>query len=311
MLRIAERLNAPVVTSIQGKGSVRDSHPNTLGSPWRRGNAVDELVRQSDALLVIGSRLGVQATQRFTFPVPEKLVRIDIDPEEMTRNATPAIGIEADARHAAGLLADALSAQDSASVWNSEQFEVARTEARKTALGAARMPYLDAIRSAIPAEGIIAWDMTMMSYVATYSFPVERPRTFLFPTGHGTLGFSVPAAIGAKIGVGDRPVAAVVGDGGFQFTMQEVATAIQFELGIPIIIFNDSTYSAVKEEQQSSRGGRFAAVDLVNPDYVKLADAYSIPGVRANSPDQLRAVITDALGRNVPTIIDVPIEKWV
>ena len=311
IVRIAEVLNAPIVTSFQGKGSVPASHPNSLGSLWTQGNAVDDLVQQADALLVIGSRLGVQATENFTFPVPENLIRIDIDPEEMTRNASPKIGIVADAKHATGQLADALATTQPASVWSVDQIAEARENARANAFGVERYAYLEAIRAAIPDEGVIAWDMTMMSYVATYLFPVELPRTFLFPTGYGTLGFSLPAAIGAKVGVGDTPVAAVVGDGGFQFTMQELATAIQFRLGIPIIIFNDSTYSAVKEEQRRSRDGRYAAVDLVNPDYVKLADAYDIPGVRANSPAELQSAITEALTRDQPTIIDVPIDGWV
>jgi thiamine pyrophosphate-dependent acetolactate synthase large subunit-like protein len=310
-VRLAKRLNAPVVTSTQGKGAIPDSHSNCLGSLWTQGNAVDELVREGDALLVIGSRLGVQATERFCFPIPDAFVRIDIDPDEMERNATPAIGIQADARSASAQLADALERLQPASTWTSEQIVRARSRARETAFGADRVPYLDAIRAAVPVDGVVAWDMTMMSYVATYSFPVERPRTFLFPTGYGTLGFSLPAAIGAKVGLRDTAVVAVVGDGGFQFTMQELATAVQFELGIPIVIFNDSTYSAVKAEQRESRGGRFSAVDLVNPDYLKLAEAYGVPGVRANSPHVLQEALTDALSRNVPTIIDVPIEKWV
>ena len=108
-----------------------------------------------------------------------------------------------------------------------------------------------------------------------------------------------------------EPVAAVVGDGGYQFTMQELATAVQFRLGIPVIIFNDSTYSAVKAEQHSSRDQRYSAVDLVNPDYVKLADAYGVPGVRVTSPEALQTAITDALSRDLPTLIDVPIDGWV
>ncbi len=311
IVRIAERLHAPIVTSFQGKGSVPASHPHSLGSLWTQGNAVDDLVQEADALLVVGSRLGVQATEHFAFPIPETLVRIDVDPDEMTRNATPTIGILADGRHAAESLADALEQTESTSGWDTGRFAAARATALASAFGAERVPYLDAIRASMTDDGIIAWDMTMMSYVATYSYPVECPRTFLFPTGYGTLGFAMPAAIGAKVGVGERPVAAVVGDGGFQFTMEELATAIQFRLGIPIIIFNDSTYSAVKEEQRQSRGGRYAAVDLVNPDYVKLADAYGIPGVRAGSPRELQSAISEALERDLPTIIDVPIEPWV
>lgn len=311
IIQIAEALSAPIVLSIQGKGSVPASHPNNLDALWTKGNAVDDLVKQADALLVIGSRLGVQATEHFSFPIPDTLVRIDIDPEEMVRNATPTLAIEADARYASGELALAVDREQTVSMWSPDEIARARESARQTALGADRVAYLEAIRSAIPSEGVIAWDMTMMSYAACYLFPVERPRTFLFPTGYGTLGFSLPAAIGAKVGVGDRPVAAVIGDGGFQFTMQEVATAVQFRLGIPIIIFNDSTYSAVKDEQIRSRDGRYAAVDLVNPDYVKLADAYGVPGVRAESPGALETAIREALQRDLPTIIDVPIDGWV
>jgi acetolactate synthase-1/2/3 large subunit len=309
--RIAETLGAPIVTSFQGKGSVPASHPNNLGALWTQGNAVDDLVRQADALLVIGSRLGVQATEGFAFPIPGTLVRIDIDPEEMTRNAEPTIAIAADARYASQQLADALEREAVAATWDPASFAEASDAARRTAFGADRYAWLEAIRAAMGDDGCIAWDMTMMSYVATYLYPVERPRRFLFPTGYGTLGFSLPAAIGAKVGLGDAPVAAVVGDGGFQFTMQELATAIQFRLGIPIIIFNDSTYSAVKDEQKQSRGGRYLAVDLVNPDYVKLAEAYGIPGVRAESPEALTAAIREALARDQPTIIDVPIAGWV
>lgn len=309
--RIAEKLQAPIVTSIQGKGSVPASHPHNLDALWTQGNAIDDLVKEADALLVIGSRLGVQATEGFAFPIPDTLVRIDIDPEEMTRNANPTVAIEADAREASSLLADALESRATASTWDPSRFAEARETARSVAFGADRVMWLDAIRAALPPEAPIAWDMTMMSYVAGYLYPVERPRTFLFPTGYGTLGFALPAAIGAKVGMGDTPVAAVVGDGGFQFTMQEVATAIQFRLGIPIIIFNDSTYSAVKDEQKRTRDGRYAAVDLVNPDYVKLADAYGIPGVRAESPEALTTAIREAVLRDQPTIIDVPIDGWV
>lgn len=311
ILSIAERLGAPIVTSIQGKGSVPDGHPLLCSALWTQGNGIDELAKEADALLVIGSRLGVQATELFNFPIPDTLIRIDIDPEEMTRNASPTVGIIGDAAIASAELSSALTRHDNASTWSQEEIDRARVAARETALGIDRVEWLDAIRAAIPDDGCVAWDMTMMSYVACYHFPVYEPRTFLFPTGFGTLGFALPAAIGAKVGLKDRAVAAVVGDGGYQFTMQELATAIQFRLGIPVIIFNDSTYSAVKDEQKQSRGARYSAVDLVNPDFVKLADAYGVPGVRVSSPDDLREAITGALTRDVPTIIDVPIAGWV
>ncbi len=311
ILAIAERLGAPIVTSIQGKGSVPDGHPLVCGALWTQGNAIDELAKQADLLLVIGSRLGVQATERFNFPIPETLVRIDIDPEEMTRNATPTIGMIGDAAMISSQVSHALESLPSASTWSEREIEHARNTARTSALGIDRVTWLDAIRNAIPDDGCFAWDMTMMSYAAEYLFPVYQPRTFLFPSGFGTLGFALPAAIGAKVGLKHRAVAAVVGDGGYQFTMQELATAIQFKLGIPVIIFNGSTYSAVKEEQHRNRNGRYSAVDLVNPDYVKLADAYGVPGVRVTTPEELERAITAALTRDLPTLIDVPIPGWV
>lgn len=311
IIRIAEKLNAPIVTSFQGKGSVPSSHPLCLDALWTQGNAVDDLARNADALLVVGSRLGVQATERFQFPIPETFVRIDIDPEEMDRNASPSIRILADALLATSEIANALFGSPLASAWTATEIETARADARASTFGTDRLPYLDAIRNAIPDEGRIAWDMTMMSYIACYLFPVNVPRTFLFPTGFGTLGFALPAAIGAKVGLGDVPAVAVVGDGGFQFTLQELATAVQFRLGIPIVIFNDSTYSAVKDEQVRTREGRTAAVDLVNPDYVRLAGAYGIPGVRATTPCELEGAIREALEIDRPTIIDVPIAGWV
>ncbi|MDQ3523465.1 MAG: thiamine pyrophosphate-binding protein [Chloroflexota bacterium] len=311
ILAIAERLGAPIVTSIQGKGSVPDGHPLVCGTFWTQGNAIDDLARQADLLLVVGSKLGVQATERFTFPIPDTLIRIDIDPHEMARNATPSIGIVGDAASVTAQIASDLEARPTSSRWAKDEIDEARTLARQSAFGVDRVAWLEAIRVAVPDDGCIAWDMTMMSYVAGYHFPVYQPRTFLFPSGFGTLGFALPAAIGAKVGLGERTVAAVVGDGGYQFTMQELATAVQFRLGIPVIIFNDSTYSAVKAEQHSSRDQRYSAVDLVNPDYVKLADAYGVPGVRVTSPEALQTAITDALSRDLPTLIDVPIDGWV
>jgi acetolactate synthase-1/2/3 large subunit len=187
----------------------------------------------------------------------------------------------------------------------------AKASAEKSAWHAERREYVDALREAIPRDGILSADMTQLAYVACYLYPVYEPRTFMFPSGYGTLGFALPAAIGAKIARPDAMVVAVVGDGGFQYTMAELGCAVQERIGLPIVIFNDSTYSAVKEAQAESRGGRFIAVDLVNPDYVELARAYRIPGVRVDTPDSLIVEIEAAAERDLPTIIDVPIEPWV
>lgn len=312
VLGLAERLGAPILTSIMGKGSVPEDHPLVVGALWEPGNTIDALLKEADCLVVFGSKLGVQATAHFQLPIPSTLIRVDVDEHELGLNAQPTIGILGDAGLAAEGILSLLAGEDyRVTGFGDETIEMARASARQNAFGVARLPYLDALRRAVPRDGIIAFDMTMMSYAACGLFPVYEPRTFLFPSGYGTLGFALPAAIGARLAQPDRPVACVCGDGGFQFTMEELATAIQHRVGVPIVIFNDATYSAVKDEQARSRGGRFLGVDLVNPDYVELAKAYGIEGVRCETPGAMEQAIESALGRELPTIIDVPIAPWV
>jgi acetolactate synthase-1/2/3 large subunit len=295
-----------------GKGSVPEDHPLVLGSLWSPGNPVDDLLQEADCLLVIGSKLGVQATSHFQLPLPAELIRIDVDARELTLNARPSLPILGDAALAAEGIAALLAGEGvNRSGFGADRVEQVRATAQATAWGADRLPYIEALRRAVPRDGIVAFDMTMMSYTACGLYPAYEPRTFMFPSGYGTLGFALPAALGAKVARPDTAVVCVCGDGGFQYTMEEVGTAVHNRIGVPIVIFNDSTYSAVKDAQGQSRGGRFIAVDLENPDYLKLAAAYGIEGVRAETPDAMEQAIREAYDRNLPTIIDVPIAPWV
>jgi thiamine pyrophosphate-dependent acetolactate synthase large subunit-like protein len=311
---LASLLGAPVLESIMGKGIVAEDHPYCLGhawDPWGRENPVDELLAASDVVLVVGTKLGAQETDYWKMPLPETMIRVDIDPDELTLNyGTPALGIAADAHATVDALVEALRARGRTQPGTSPD-EVASYKRRLTAPDdeVVFTAYIDALRRAIPREGIIVQDMTMMSYRMNDRYPAYAPRTYLFPSNYGTLGFSLPAAIGAKIGKPQTPVVAVIGDGGFQFTMAEVATAVQHDVTLPIVIFNDSSYTAVDQAMKHSFGERAMATELKNPDYVKLADAYGIPGVRAQSPAALAEAVTAAFAVNGPTIIDVPIPR--
>ena len=306
--QIAELLGAPILTSVMGKGSIPADHPMFIGKSWDTGNNVDELLRSADLLLVFGSKLGAMETNYQRMPVPKTLVRVDVDPNEITRNYSPSVTVVGDARLAAEQMLEGLRQHDiRKSCWTADQVGVIREAFLANTWGKEQKPYIDALRSAIPRDGVLVSDMTMMGYVSQGRYPVYEPRTFLFPQGYGTLGFSLPAAIGAKVARPDATVVPIVGDGGFQYTMQELATAVQFKLGLPIVIFNDSTYTAVKMEQAEKYDRRFIAVDLVNPDYPKLADAYGISSTTARSPEELEQAIVAAAKRDVPTIIDTPI----
>lgn len=316
---IAELLGAPVISSIMGKGVVAEDHPYGLGhawNPWGSENPADDLLRAADVMLAIGTKFGAQETNFWQMPVPESLIRVDIDPVEVIANyGPPELALVADAGLAADALLEALRARSDLFDQRTSADEVRALRKRLHAANEGDEPFaghIRALRSAIPRDGIIVQDMTMTSYRMNESYPVYEPRTYMFPSTFGTLGFSVPAAIGAKIGRPDATVVAIVGDGGFQFTMQEVATAVQFEVSLPIVIFNDSTYTAVKDAMHEEYGDEhYMAVDLVNPDYVKLAAAYGIPGVRVEAPQDLQDAVTVALEQSGPTIIDVPIPRVV
>jgi thiamine pyrophosphate-dependent acetolactate synthase large subunit-like protein len=306
---LAAQLGAPVLTSAMGKGAVSDRCPRTLGNNWERGNPVDDMLTEADLAIVFGSKLGAQETDYQRMPLPEKLIRVEIDDHEVLRNYTPTVPIVADSYQTATALLTGLQDRGSSKQgWSEEEIQQIKNGAIDQCWGSAQQPYVDALRNAIPDDGILVNDMTMMAYVNCRRYPVYEPRTFFFPSGYGTLGYSLPAALGAKIACPEKTVVAVMGDGGFQYTMQELATAAQFEIGLPIVIFNDSTYTAVKEEQASAHDRRFIAVDLKNPDFVALAKAYGIEAVRAESPAGLREAIETAARRNGPTLIDTPIE---
>ena len=306
LTELAEALVAPVVTSTPGKGAIPEDHPLSFGVAFYGwSSAVEAVLTGSEVGIVVGSKMGAQSTNHWRLPMPKRLIHIDIDAAELGRNYPAEVKVHGDARLAVEMLLDAVRAEGGpAGRWSR-----AELAAKKAAAASPRSDeyreYLDALRAALPRDGIITHDMTSLSYMSHQQFPAYGSRTYMSPHGYGTLGFSVPTAIGAKIARPDTEVIAVVGDGGYQFTMEELAVAIQHEVTLPIVIFNDSTYTAVKRGMDASR--KYVGVDLVNPDYVKLADAYGIPGVRAHSGEELAARIREAQRRTGPTILDTPI----
>jgi len=303
---LAALLGAPVVTNSPGKAAMAADSPYFLGTTfYRAAPPIHEMLAGSEVGVVIGSKLGAQSTGNWTLPLPKRLIHIDIDPAELGRNYPAEVKIAGDARLACEMLVDAVRAGGGpAERWTEAEIADKRAAVRDS-LATSYQPYIDALRDALPRDGILTNDMTTLSYMCHSRFPVYAARSYFSPHGYGTLGFSVPAAIGAKIGQPRREVVAVVGDGGYQFTMEELAVAIQYGVTLPIVIFNDSTYTAVKRGMDDWKG--YIGVDLVNPDYVALAAAYGVPGVRVTDVAALAPAIREAQTRPGPTLIDVPI----
>jgi acetolactate synthase-1/2/3 large subunit len=292
---LSEMLEAPVMAYRMGIGVVDSRHELSLSFPMGH-----KLWADADVVLGIGTRLHSQFTG---WGVDEqlKLIRIEIDPEEMVRHRARCTALLGDAAAVTRRLLDKRAAY---------REEVAGV---KAAVGAEirklqpQMAYLDAIRAELPEEGIFVDEFTQVGYVSRLAFPVYAPRTYLTLGYQGALGMGYPTALGAKIARPDVPVVSVNGDGGFMFNVQELATAVHFRIPVVAIVFNDNAFGNVRRMQRDDYRGRTIASDLTNPDFVKMAESYGVMGLKATSPEELRGVLRRALKEAGPTLIEVPI----
>jgi acetolactate synthase-1/2/3 large subunit len=299
---LAERLGAPVVSFRAGRGILSDEHELALTLPG--GHRVWP---KADLLIGIGSRL-MEPLHHWGRAPHLKVVRIDIDPVEMARLGEPDVGLLGDARVTLQALIEALRSRARSSPGRSEAVSAAKlTVARDIQKIQPQLSYLDAIREVLPRDGIFCDEITQCGFASWYGFPVYRPRSHINCGYQGTLGYGFATALGVKVAHPDKPVVAIAGDGGFMFNVQELATAVQYKIGLVTVIFNSNSFSNVKRQQQEWFGNRTIASDLVNPDFVKLAHSFGAAGMRVNSPDELRKALPKAFAEPGPTLIEVPV----
>ncbi|HIB88587.1 TPA: thiamine pyrophosphate-binding protein [Candidatus Poribacteria bacterium] len=327
LLQLAERIQAPVFTTILGEGAISDEHPLAAGSSilhpasceYLAGNSVpdpigtlnsNEFFAACDAMVAIGTRFTEEETNGWRLRLPESLIHIDIDPNEINRNYPATVGIVGDARQSLrqlNQLLESMPLQNSAD----RSMEVDKLKKRILQdccqLAPKGVELVQRLRTALPRETIIVSDLTIAAYWCRRLLDLYQPRTYVYPWGFCTLGFGVPAAIGAKLAQPDQPVVLLSGDGGFLFNCQELAIAVQFGVPIVVLLFNDSAYGVLKP-QQEKRYGRTNAVDLVNPDFMMLARAFGVDSQRVESIDQLDLTITKAIESNQTTIIEIPLQ---
>lgn len=295
-LAIAEKLQAPIMTTTAGKGAVPADHPLCLGAVLGR-RAVWKLLEESDALLCAGSELSETDFWNDAVRISHSLIRIDIDPSVLSQPHPAEIAILSDAREALLAISDGLTARCG-------EPRVPFDLGPPDAIHAPLSKILTAIRAALPPKTVICSDMTQIAYAANEEFPVSHPRSWLHPVGFGTLGFALPAGIGAKLGVGTTPVAVLVGDYGFQYTLNELGAAAEHKLPIVILLWNNDALSQIRDGMVK-KGIQPNAVTLRNPDFQLLARAY---GISAEKPHSLRALseaIKVALLANGPTLIEM------
>ena len=172
-----------------------------------------------------------------------------------------------------------------------------------------QVDYLNAIREALPRDGFFVEEVSQIGFTARFAFPVYGPRQYVTCGYQDNLGFGFNTALGVKVGNPDKAVVSVSGDGGFMFGVQELATAVQHNIAVVAIVFNNSAYGNVLRDQKQTYSGRYIGSELTNPDFVKLGDSFGVKTFRATSPDELKSLIIEALVLNAPVLIEVPIEK--
>jgi len=302
LLALAEMLQAPVVMSRGALGAIDSRHPLALTPPHGH-----KLWKDADVVLGVGTRL-VPMVPGWGTDDGLKFVRLDIDADEMTRSHSPDVAVQADAALGLAALADAVPAHNRKRGDISEDMETlkAKLQAEFDKLDP-QIPILNAIRTVLPEDGIFVEELTQPGYVARLAFPVYQPRTYINPGYQGTLGYASPTAMGAKVGMPDRKVLAISGDGGFMFNVQELATAAQHGIEIVLVVFNDGAFGNVKRFQQQLFDGKEIAVELKNPDFMKLADAFGVQGFRVNSPAELERAIGEGFSTPGPTLIEYPL----
>jgi 5-guanidino-2-oxopentanoate decarboxylase len=295
-LRIAEATGAPVITTTAGKGAIPASHPNHWGYVMGL-QAVQDLLQASDCILAAGTELSECDFWRTSFRLHAPLIRIDIDPASLSRPHGATLAILGDAKHALDGIASHIPVA-------SKPPPASPPPTSDDPLRQTLTKVLSVIRESLPEETVIASDMTQIAYAANEIFQVSKPRTWLHPVGFGTLGFALPAGIGAKFGVGEKPVAILHGDYGVQYTINELGTAVEHKLPIPILLWNNNALGQIRDDMVS-KGIQPNAVTLRNPDFQLLAKAY---GASAEKPESLKVLsrtIATALKANGPTIIEM------
>jgi acetolactate synthase-1/2/3 large subunit len=300
---VAEHLQAGVVESPEGKGAVSDASDVALGAALWPGSPLRQYLEQADVILAVGSRLALAA------PRPEQqVIQIDVDPEEIGRNHRKTVGLAGDARATLEALLDRLRAASAPRESRKAEYHAVRAQIAEVGRQEPQDSILRSLRAGVPEGAILIAGMTQVGYYSRPFWPVLEPRTYLTSSYSGNLGYEYPTALGAKVGCPNRPVVVTIGDGGFLYHSQELATAVQHRINVVAVVFNDNAFGNVARDLDEGWGGSFGA-ELVNPDFMKLADAYGMAGMRAKEPTEVGRLVRDAIQLDRPVLIEVPVAR--
>ncbi len=282
---VASALRAPVITTVMGKGALPEHHPWSLGDS--NSVAGSAAYQEHDALLAVGVRF-VQVDTRWPwFSPPRRLVHVDADAREVGRLFSCEVGLTADPRVTLEHLSGRLQADPGSRDGWDASFPALKQQSDQREV----FPLLRALQSALPADTVMAFDVCVPGFWSRRDWFSREPHGLFYPGVYVGMGFGLPVGIGARLARPDRPVCVVAGDGGFQMTMAELGTAVQHSLPLTVVVVNDRGLTLIRRVQDRDFGGRRCEVDLVNPDFARLAAAYGIPSEQVTSLDALEDAV--------------------
>jgi acetolactate synthase-1/2/3 large subunit len=303
LAQVAEHLQAGVAQSAEGKGAVSDHNTLSLGAAFWRDSALRAHIHEADVVLAVGSRLaGV------SFRSGTRIIQIDADEQEIGRSHQDTLGLVGDARATLEALLERLRAASAPRPSRKAEHEALRAKMAGENTMEPNASIIKSLRAGAPENTILVAGMTQIGYYSRPFWPVYEPRTYLSSSYSGNLGYAYPVALGAKVARPDRPVVSVSGDGGFLFNAQELSTAARHGINVVAVVFNDSSYGNVARDLDESWGGQYGA-ELTNPDFMKLADAYGVVGMRAKEPTDVGRLVREAIEKDRPALIEVPVGR--
>ncbi|MBZ0291223.1 MAG: biosynthetic-type acetolactate synthase large subunit [Anaerolineae bacterium] len=313
---LAELGGIPVSLTLLGKGAIPEDHPLVLGMMGMHGEATsNHAIQDADLLIALGMRFDDRVTGNIkTYAVNAKKIHVDIDPSEINKNVQVDVGISGDLRTVLTQLIPGVEKKQHPE-WlgrirdwqeDDDERDILHHETTGRLLGA---QVINDLWRCTGGNAITVSDVGQHQMLEAQYYPHQRPSTMITSGGLGTMGFGFPAAIGAKFGQPDEEVWAIVGDGGFQMTMCEMATAAQENINVNIAILNNGFLGMVRQWQELFYEERYQATPMYSPDFVKLAEAFDIPAMRVTSRDQIEESVAFARSINGPTLIEYVIEK--